>query len=156
MEPLWLPLLSGLRQRAGGSIGFPLQLKGYFSPSLGWKRWFSSADSFFRWGVSGRKETITRGVKTAGPARPVGEEEDLDPTVDGEKPEISGNGWKWPKKNFHHPRPVPSDSISHNGLSLQNSALPKVLECLETTLENRHKNLRCCNGVLKLNDKVLL
>lgn len=50
MEPLWLPPSSlhphsfplpssfyPLRRRAGGSIGFPLQLKGYFSPSPGMK-----------------------------------------------------------------------------------------------------------------------
>lgn len=50
------------------------------------------------------------GDATASPARSVGEEEDLDPKLDGEKPEISGNGWEWPKKNFrrplHHPHPV--------------------------------------------------
>lgn len=31
---------------------------------------------------------------TASLARPVGEEEDLDPKLDGEKPEISGNDWE--------------------------------------------------------------
>lgn len=108
-----------LRQRAGGSIEFPLQLKGYFSPSLGWKDDYFPprlpSDSFLfvfflRWEARGRKETITCGVKGGLETQPcpvcrgrkrIGMRDWM-----GEKPEISGNGWEWPKKNFRHPRLV--------------------------------------------------
>ncbi|KAM8904420.1 uncharacterized protein AB9W97_008081 [Spinachia spinachia] len=52
---------------------------------------------------SGRKEPITRGVSRGA----VGEEEDLDPALDREKPEISGNVWERPKENIRRPSTIP-------------------------------------------------
>lgn len=43
-------------------------------------------------------------------ASAVGEEEDLDWKLDGAKPEISGNGWERPKKNFRRPSAIPVPS----------------------------------------------
>lgn len=71
-------------QRAGGGIRFPPQLKGNLSPAR---------DERMTSGERLRKEGnyYARG-ESASPAGPVWEEEDLDLTVDREKPEIPGNG----------------------------------------------------------------
>lgn len=71
---------------------------------------------------SGRKEPITCGVSRGA----VGEEEDLDPALDREKPEISRNVWERPKKNFRRPSTIPvcPESVSHDALGLQR--LPRV------------------------------
>lgn len=138
MEPLWLPPrsplpspLCALRRRAGGRIGFPLQLKGYFSPSRGWKDdYFPSPSSirlFFQVRGSGRKETITCGVKGGlGTRLPAlsGRKRIWIGNWMGRNPrslETAGND---PRKTSAAPppspsRPVLSESVSYNGLSLQ-------------------------------------
>lgn len=65
---------------------------------------------FFRWEAQGRKETITCGVKGGLETLPCpvcrGRKRIGMRNWMGEKPEISGNGWEWPKKNFRHRRLV--------------------------------------------------
>lgn len=106
LSPLPSPLCP-LRQRAGGSIGFPRvtsvhlwdeKMTIFPFPSSIHPTLFSGE----RLGEEGNYYTRGEPAGAQLPAlpRPVGEEEDL------EKPEISGNGWERPKKNFRRPRLV--------------------------------------------------